>query len=90
MPAFFTCAADIKAHYEWIYNPPVSAQTGKTTEGSIAREEFANHYGGYLEMVYLMAKGDPLKFDEITSMPLNEFLFLAEYLLRKRIVENIK
>lgn len=43
-----------------------------------------------MEIAYLLCEGDFLKLDEVTSMPTEKFLFLGEYLLRKRIVENIK
>lgn len=43
-----------------------------------------------MEMTYLLAKGDFSKFDEILKWDLNKYLFLGEYLLRKKICESIK
>lgn len=60
------------------------------TIGSEYRKEFAEHYGGYMEIIYLLTKGDFTKFDEVVSWDLHRFLFQGEYLLRKRIVENTK
>lgn len=43
-----------------------------------------------MEMAYLICKGDFLKLDDITSWDTEKFLSLGEYLVRKRIVENLK
>jgi hypothetical protein len=81
---------DVKIRYEYIYNPPVRAQVGETTQGSIERQEFADHYGGYAEMVYLIACATNRDFQEVFKDELNYFLFWGEYLLRKRDVERLK
>lgn len=75
--------------YEWIYNPPSIGSAGKYTIGKQLRDEFSQHYGAYAEITYLIAKGDAMKFDEVNKMLLKEYLALGEYLLRKRVVENI-
>lgn len=82
--------ADVKYRYEYVYNPPVRASSGAETQGSIERKEFAEHYGGYAEMTYLIAKGAVKDFKTIWLWDLDYFLFWGEYLLRKRDVENIK
>ena len=60
------------------------------TAGSIERDAFSDHYGPYIEMVYVLCKGDFTKFEEVTSWDLDRFLFQAEYLIRKRDIENLK
>lgn len=82
--------ADIRFRYEYIYNPPVRIQAGETSQGSIERQEFAEHYGGYAEMTYLIANGMVKDFKSVWEWDLHFFLFWGEYLLRKRDVENIK
>lgn len=80
----------LKPTYEWIYNPPKIGKISKNTEGRMLRQEFQEYYGQYAEITYLLAKGDALKFDDVNSMPLDEYLALGEYLLRKRAVESIE
>ena len=41
-------------------------------------------------MIYIICQGDMLKITEATDMPARQFLFLAEYLMRKRSIENKK
>lgn len=85
-----SCAAEIKAQYEWIYNPPPTAGDGQNTIGSEARKDFAEYYGGYMELSYLLTNGDFTKFDDIMEWDIHRFLFQGEYLLRKKQVENLK
>jgi len=80
----------IKEAHEWIYNPPIFGGVSEITDGTEERQEFANHYGGYIEMTYLIAGGDVSKFETITNWSLDKYLFLGEYCLRKRTVENLK
>lgn len=82
--------ADIKFRYEYIYNPPVRFSEGQNTQGAVERQEFAEHYGGYAEMTYLIAGGRVMDFKTIWDWDLDYFLFWGEYLLRKRDTENIK
>ena len=88
--AFSEVSSEIKDRYEWIYNPPLRADSGAITQGSLDREEFAQHYGGYLEIIYLLTGGDFTKMDEVLEWDIDRFLFQGEYLIRKRIVENTK
>jgi hypothetical protein len=60
------------------------------TQGSVDRQEFAEYYGAYMEMVYLLSNGDLTKLDEIMNWDTEKFLTLGEYMLRKKIVEKIK
>jgi hypothetical protein len=83
-------AAAIKEAHEWIYNPPMFGGNSEITQGTEERQDFATHYGGYIEMTYLIAGGDVSKFDDITNWSLDKYLFLGEYCLRKRTVENLK
>jgi hypothetical protein len=46
------------------------------TQGTEERQDFATHYGGYIEMTYLIAGGD-VKFDDITNWSLDKYLFLG-------------
>lgn len=88
---FHEVAAEIKEAHEWIYNPPIfSGGNSEITQGTEERQDFANHYGGYIEMTYLISGGDVSRFDEITNWSLDKYLFLGEYCLRKRTVENLK
>ena len=87
--SFYNFSKDIKSKYEYLYNPPLRIQ-GETTQGSLERKAFAEHYGGYMEMVYTLCKGDFTKFEEIVNWDLDKFLFQAEYLIRKKDIENIK
>ena len=88
---FLEVAAEIKEDHEWIYNPPMFASgNSEITQGTEERQDFANYYGGYIEMTYLIAGGDVSKFDEITNWSLDKYLFLGGYCLRKRTVENLK
>ena len=80
----------LKADYDYLYNPPIRFNASNMTQGGIEREAFSEHYGPYIEMFYILCQGDFTKFDEISDWDLHRFLFQAEYLIRKRDVENIK
>lgn len=82
---------ELKADYPWIYDPPTFPSVNKEiTQGTIEREAFAQTYGAYMEMVYICANQNVLNFDKVFQMPTKKFLFLSEYLIRKRTVENLK
>jgi hypothetical protein len=81
---------DLRQSYEYLYNPPIRNVGKEMTPGGLEREAFSEHYGAYIEMIYILCKGDFTKFEEITSWDLHRFLFQAEYLIRKRGVENLK
>ena len=93
MTEFINQMTEIKETYIWIFNPPqmpTDAEQRQPTAGDSYRQEFAQDYGLYTEMIYLMCKGDVLKVDELMHMKCEQFLFWGEYLLRKKIVESIK
>lgn len=54
------------------------------------REQFVEDYGVYMEMIYIVLNGDLTRMDEIFKMDAHRFVFLAEYLIRKRKTENKK
>lgn len=87
---FLYSVAYLKDVYEWIYNPPAMPGINKWSAGRDMRNEFQQYYGAYAEITYLLAKGDAMRFDEVNSMPLPEYLALGEYLLRKRAVESVE
>lgn len=43
-----------------------------------------------MEIAYLLTKGDFTKFEEVLNWNTHRFLFQGEYLLRKKIIENLK
>lgn len=90
--AFYERAAVIKSKFVWIYNPPqIAEESNGITAGSVHRKEFVDFYGGYPEMVYILLQNRIYKSkEELYKSKTEEFLYWAEYLLRKRIVENIK
>jgi hypothetical protein len=52
------------------------------------KQAFIEEYGVYMEMIYIICNGDLLRTKEVTDMPASQFLFFAEYLLRKRDIES--
>jgi hypothetical protein len=81
---------EIKDSFPWIYNPPRFPSSGEITQGSIERENFANDYGGYMEMVYICATFEGVSPKVVFEYDTKYFLFWSEYLLRKKTVENLK
>jgi hypothetical protein len=82
---------DEKAYHTWTFDPPpMPVKIKEETQGDIYRKEFADHYGGYIELTYLVSNGNVLIWDDISKLPATEVLFKGEYLLRKNKVENIK
>lgn len=93
MQEFINEMTSIKEEFVWIFNPPqmpTDSEQKQPTIGDEYRKEFAQDYGLYTEIIYLLSKADPLKVPEVMQMKCEDFLFWAEYLLRKRFVENIK
>lgn len=83
----------VKEDFEWIFNPPPLPSTTESnlnTTGDEYRKEFATIYGGWVELVYLISRGDVLRHSEIMEMKCQDFLFWGNYLLHKKFVENIK
>jgi hypothetical protein len=58
--------------------------------GAVERKEFVQHYGIYAEITYLLCTTYNYTHNEVWSWDIDKFLFQGEYLIRKRIVENIK
>lgn len=93
MSEFINEMTEIKETYIWIFSPPqmpTSSEQPQPTIGDDYRNEFAQDYGLYTEMIYLMSRGVILDIEKIMQMKCIDFLFWGEYLLRKRFVENIK
>jgi hypothetical protein len=90
MESWMKFLADIKDQYEYIYNPPVRAGGSMNTQGSMERQAFLDFYGAYMEMVYILTGGHLIDSEKVFGWDIHRFLFQAEYLLRKRDVENIK
>lgn len=86
-----SASVELKALHPWTFDPPpMPVKLKEETQGDIYRKQFSEHYGGYVEMTYLVSNGDTLKWDLISKLPATEVLFKGEYLLRKNRVENIK
>ena len=84
---------EIKESYEFIYNPPAlpsNLDEKPKTIGDEYRKEFAEMYGGYVELVYLICQSFKYKPFEVLEMKVQDFLFWGNYLLHKKYVENIK
>jgi len=43
-----------------------------------------------MEMIYIVLNGDLTRIDEVFKMKAHKFMFIAEYLLRKRDLESKK
>jgi len=82
--------SQIKAPFQYLFNKPVTASVEKITDGAIARKEFAEFYGAYFEIMYVLCKGDFTKMESIGKWKTEKALLIGEYLIRKRDVENIK
>lgn len=52
------------------------------------KQSFTEYYGNYMELVYLVCSGDLLRMNEVFEKDAHEFIFIAEYLYRKRKIEN--
>jgi len=81
---------EVRAGFDWVYNPPRFATSGEITQGSIEREKFAKDYGGYIEMVYICATFEGVSPKVVFEYDTKYFLFWSEYLLRKKTVEGLK
>jgi len=83
----------LKNDYEFIYNPPPSPSTTDIKESTIGdeyRKEFAEMYGAYTEITYLISALFHKFPKEVLEMNVLEWMFWGNYLLHKRWVENIK
>lgn len=91
--SFVDQKTDIVETYNWIYDPPsppTSSDQREPTIGDEYRKEFAEDYGNYIEIIYLICISLSYKPNEVLQMKCSEFLYWGEYLLRKRFCENIK
>lgn len=89
--AFIKFAEPIKERHPWIYNPPIlpSPQNSQMSLAIEYQKDFVQDYGSYMEIVFLLTKGDFTKEDIVTGWSLDNFLFKGEYLLRKKRIETI-
>jgi len=84
---------EIKESFEFIYNPP---QLPSTTEintptiGDEYRKEFAEMYGGYVNLIILICKTFPYTPEQCLQMRTQDFLFWGNLLMHRQFVENIK
>jgi hypothetical protein len=82
---------ELKSEHPWIYNPPKTIDQFKTQKDSAKAEmmrEFAEDYGGYIELIYVICKGNLLNVSKVLEMNTKDFLFWGEYALRKRTIEQ--
>lgn len=87
---FLSSVSHFKDTYPWIYDPPSIGKLNEWSIGKQLKQDFQTDYGAYAEMTYLLSAGNALMFDKVNKMPLNEYLALGEYLLRKRAVEGVE
>lgn len=83
----------VKEDFEFVFNPPPlpsTIESGLNTIGDEYRKEFAEMYGGWVELVYLICSVFKHKPNEVMEMKTQDFLFWGNYLLHKRWVEKIK
>lgn len=76
--------------YPSLEDDDVIDDDGAVSLGYTEEQEFLDKYGAYMEIIYILSNGDLLKFDEIINTNIHKFLFLGEYLLTKRKIENKK
>ena len=83
----------VKESFEFIFNPPPlpsTIESNLNTIGDEYRKEFAEMYGGWVELVYLVCTVLKYKPDQVLEMRTQDFLFWSNYLLHKKWVEQIK
>jgi len=80
---------DIKETFTWLYNPPQQpSNIDQELKNKQYFDDFANDYNGYIEIIYLLCKGDFTRLDAVGEMKTQDFLFYGEYLVRKRYIES--
>jgi hypothetical protein len=52
------------------------------------QEEFMEEYGPFMEIIYLVSNGDLLKMNDILKLKAMDFLYMGQYLIRKRKIDN--
>lgn len=91
---FVEVLKEIRERYWWLFNPapiPTNLENNVDTYGSELRANFAEDYGGYTEIVYLLCISfNKMPKEILNEMNASEFLFWGEYVYRKKIIENIK
>jgi hypothetical protein len=84
---------EIKETYIWIYNPPQlpsSTEQHNPSPSDSLKQEFAEDYGGYIEIIYLLCSANLLNVNKVLKMKAKDFLFWGEYAVRKRLIESVK
>ena len=85
--------SEIKESFEFIYNPPQlpsSTEVNTPTIGDEYRKEFAEMYGGYPSLVFLLCKTFGFTPEQALEMKTQDFLFWGNFLLHQQFVEKIK
>lgn len=88
--------SDFKSTYPFTYNEnEVEEGDNEDFEDGVnlnfsEKDQFVQDYGAYMEMIYIICNGDLLKMDEVFKLNCHKFLFMSEYLIRKRSIENKK
>lgn len=92
---FYEELSNLKSNYPFIFGSEEINDDDEDTEISLGyteRDEFVDEYGHYMEMVYLYLQspfGNNIRFEDIFKIEANQFLFIAQYLIRKRKIENL-
>ena len=84
---------EIKNGFEFVYNPPSLPSSIEQTTPTIGDEyikEFAEMYGGYPSLTFLIAKTFNKLPEEVMEMKTQDFLFWGNFLLHQQFVEKIK
>jgi hypothetical protein len=90
---YIEAVIELKSGFEFIYNPPplpTTTDIKPATIGDEYRKEFVELYGGYVELVYLVATTFKYKPEQVLKMKCIDFLFWGNYLLHKKFCESIK
>ena len=87
--------SNFKSTYPFIYSEQEVDEDGDDFEDDVnlnfsEKDQFVQDYGVYMEMIYIVCGGDLLKMDEVFKLPAHKFLFISEYLIRKRNIETKK
>ena len=87
--------SDFKSTYPYIYSEQEVDEDSDDFEDDVnlkfsEKDQFVQDYGVYMEMIYIVCGGDLLKMDDIFKLNAHKFLFISEYLIRKRNIETKK
>ena len=92
---FYDELSNLKSSFPYIYDNEGN-ETEEVSEVSLGyseRQAFVDDYGQYMEMIYIYLSspfGHKYTMNEIFKLTAHEFLFVVEYLIRKRKIENKK